>query len=77
MHRVSVRLKDVKDSWIVEAYFDERLSLLENLAILEELCGKKVKDRKVYDPNKRIFLDRNIPLKEFVLNGMVLLELFN
>ena len=76
MHRVLVRIKDVRRRKILEAYFDERLSLMENLKILDTLCGSKIGDARIYDPNKKIFLDRNIPLEEFGFCGFVFFHAF-
>ncbi|MBQ6334788.1 MAG: hypothetical protein IJI46_06960 [Erysipelotrichaceae bacterium] len=76
MHRILVRIKNVKSNQTFEAYFDERLSLKDNLLLLEELCETGLSQALVYEPNKKIFLDRNIPLKDFGSNGFISLDIF-
>ena len=49
----------------------------ENFKILETILNMRLKEAMVYDPYKKIFLDRNIPLKSFGFKGFVLLYLFN
>ena len=50
---------------------------MENFKILEAILDMRLKEAMVYDPYKKIFLDRNIPLKSFGFKGFVLLYLFN
>ena len=55
---------------------DERLSFKENFVLLKELIQVPLEDVKVYEPYKKIFLDRNIPLSEFHFSTFILLHLF-
>ena len=77
MHKVLFRLVDVSNKKTAEVSLDERLSFKENFKILEMILNMRLKEAMVYDPYKKIFLDRNIPLKSFGFKGFVLLYLFN
>ena len=60
----------------MEVSFDERLSFRENLEILSEICEENVSAAQIYDPIKRIFLNRDIPLSTFSFQYFVFLYLF-
>ncbi len=77
MHRIAMRLKEVRNGRITEAFLDDRMSFRENFILLEEIAGINIHDAEVYDPYKKIFLDRNIRLSEFGFSGLVLLHLFH
>ena len=77
MRRIPVRLKMVKSGTFIEAFLDDRLSFRENLSLLDELTSEDTADAEVYDPYKKIFLDRNIRLSEFGFSGFILLHLFH
>ena len=76
MHRLTVRMKDVKSSMIIEAALDERLSFRDNFRLLEELLEIPLTDAQVYDPYKKIFLDRNIVISDVHFGSFMLLHLF-
>ena len=77
MHKLTVRMKDVRSGQIIEAGLDERLSFKENFALLKQMTEIPLDETRVYDPYKKIFLDRNIALLEFHFSSFVLLHLFS
>ena len=66
----------VRNRKVIEAYLDQRLSFQENFACLQQLTKEDLSKAIVYDPNKKLFLDDSIPLKEFRISYFMLLELF-
>ena len=76
MHRLKVRMKDVKSSMIIEAALDERLSFRDNFKLLDEMLEISLESAQVYDPYKKIFLDRNIVIADFHFGSFILLHLF-
>ena len=77
MHRKLFRFVEVTDMRVCEVALDERLSFTENLKLLERIIHRDLSSSEIYDPYKKIFLERNIPLKEFGFEGFTLLYLFN
>ncbi len=75
-HEVQIRFRIVKNSHIIETSLDERLSFKDNLRILSEICDEKIIDAEVYDPMKRIFLDKEVPISSFSFQYFVSLYLF-
>lgn len=65
MFKILMRLRFIKDKRVCEVYFDERLSLRENMKMLRKIIDKDNDEFEFYDPYKKIFLDIDIPLKEF------------
>lgn len=65
MHRILMRFKIVKTGRIVEAYLDRRLSFYDNFILLEKMLDERIAGYRVFDQNKGIFLDMNIPIEEF------------
>ena len=76
MYEVLIRFKIVKKNRYLEVSFDSRLSFKDNLKILSELVDVDLSDMYVYDPVKRIFLDREIPVSEFDISYFISLQLF-
>jgi hypothetical protein len=76
MNEVYLRLTDVVRQETVEVRFDRRLSFRENFSLLKQMIKRDYEEAEVYDPDKKIFLDRNIPLSEFEFAGFVRLHLF-
>ena len=77
MHEVMIRFRLVQSGKIIECLLDDRLDLKENLAILSDLTGEDISGSLVYDPIKKIFLDRNIPLSSFNMDYFMMLYLFS
>ena len=77
MHKVLFRLVDVSNKKTAEVSLDERLSFKENFKILETILDMRLKEAMVYDPYKKIILERNMPLQRYSIKGFVLLYLFN
>ncbi len=76
MNEVYLRLTDVVRQETIEVRFDRRLSFRENFSLLKQMIKRDYEEAEVYDPDKKIFLDRNIPLAEYELTGFVRLHLF-
>ncbi len=77
MSEILIRFKIVKSGKIIEARLDERLSFSSNLRYLSELAGEDLSEAKVFDPYKKIFLDRNIVLARFSIRRFITLHLFS
>ena len=76
MNEILIRFVIVKNGKIIEASLDERLSFRNNLRHLGELAGEDLSQASVYDPYKKIFLDRNIVLAKFNISRFITLHLF-
>ena len=61
---------------MIEAYLNQRLSFRDNFYYLQQLTGEDLSKAIVYDPNKKLFLDETVPLKEYQIGYFMLLELF-
>ncbi|MBR4421422.1 MAG: hypothetical protein IKS69_02705 [Erysipelotrichaceae bacterium] len=75
-NEVLLRLVIVRNKKIIEAYLDDRLSFKENFVYLEQLAKEDLSHAIIYDPAKKIFLDENIPIREYHIRYFMLLELF-
>ena len=75
-HDIQIRFRIVKNSRIIEASFDERLSFKDNLRLLSEICDEEIGNAEIYDPVKRIFLDKEVPLSSFSIQYYVSFYLF-
>ena len=76
-NEILLKLMIMRDRKIIEAYLDQRLSFQENFVYLQQLTGEDLRGAIVYDPNKKLFLDETIPLKEYRISYFMLLELFH
>lgn len=76
MHDLLVRFKLIKNNYVFEVILDCRLSFIDNFKLLQNIIKLDLKDAKVYDPNKRLFLDRNIPICEFNIQYFIYLYIF-
>ena len=77
MHEILIRFRFVACDMSLECAFDERLSFKENFSLLEQLCDISCRDIAIYDPEKKIFLNEDLPLKEFNIGRFILLYVFN
>ncbi len=75
-HEILLRLIVMRNRRVIEAYLDQRLSFRDNFYYLQQLTGEDLSKAIVYDPNKKLFLDETIPLKEYQIGYFMLLELF-
>ena len=75
MYEVLFRLKFIKSNRVIECVFDERLSFNDNFRLLKELT-KINDDFEIYDPDKKIFLKKEIPIREFGISRFMLLYVF-
>ena len=76
MNDVMIRLKNIKNSQIMELIFDKRLSFKENMKLLNMIKEEKIESFLIYDNKKRIFLDLDIPLERFNINGFMMFDIF-
>lgn len=77
MNQVLIRFRKIRENELMEVRFDERLSFHDNLRLLKEINNEDHLNARIYDPIKRIFLDRNVPLSSFGFKGTVSLHLFD
>lgn len=75
-HEILLRLIVMRNRRVIEAYLDQRLSFRDNFYYLQQLTGEDLSKAIVYDPNKKLFLDETVPLKEYQIGYFMLLELF-
>ena len=65
MYELLIRLFVIRENKVVEAIFDKRLSFNENFILLNKMVDNISFDTfHVYDPIRRIFLDKNRILKD-------------
>lgn len=76
MYRKLMRFRIIKDDRVFDAYLDERLSFSDNFKLLVHISDFDLDGFKVFDPNKRIFLNENIPIEEFNINSYMMCYLF-
>lgn len=76
MYEVMIRFKIVRNNEYLEVCLDSRLSFKDNLKILSELIDMDLKDMNIYDPIKKMFLDKETPIAEFNINYFISLQLF-
>ena len=74
--RIAFRFIEAVNGNSLEVFLDERLSFKENFEMLKKLLDKDYTKAKIYDPHKKVFLDRNTALREFEFKGFVSLKLF-
>ena len=75
MAEVYLRFTDIIRRETFEVRFDSRLPFRDNFSILSQMLGKDYGEAEIYDPDKKIFLDRNIPLAEYGFAGFIRLHL--
>ena len=71
MKQIMIRFKIIKNDECIEVKFDDRLSFKDNLKLLENIYKRNLTDLNVYDQNKGIFLDMNIPINNFEINSFM------
>ncbi|MDO4500450.1 MAG: hypothetical protein Q4B60_04170 [Erysipelotrichaceae bacterium] len=76
MNKIILRLHILSLNKVYEVIFDTRLSFRENLKILNELVDLKNRDYYIFDPEKKIALKRDIPLKDFNFRAFKNLNLY-
>lgn len=76
MYDVLIRFKFIKNDYIFEAVLDSRLSFKDNFKLLQNIIDIDIKNVKVYDPKNGVFLNRDIPIKQFDINYFVYFYLY-
>lgn len=71
MNKILIRLFIVKESRVIEAYFDSRLSFSDNLRLL----GYD-KEPLIYDFHKSIFIRNDVPISLFRLNRFMAFDIY-
>lgn len=77
MHEILIRFRFIDTDKTIECALDERLSFRENFKLLEKISDINCEDIAIYDPEKKIFLDEDLPLKRFNICRFILLYVFN
>lgn len=75
MNKKLMRFKVIKDDTIIDAYLDDRLSFKDNFKYLKNIVEID-DDYMIYDPNKKVFLNNEIPIEVFNINSYMLMYLF-
>lgn len=76
MYEKLMRFKIIKDDRVFDAFLDERLSFIDNFKMLVHISDYDLDGFKVYDPNKKIFLNTSIPIEEFNIGNYMMMYLF-
>ena len=76
MYKLLVRFLLVHNNQVIEVYLDKRLSFNENLKIIKDLIELDKDEFYIYDPIRKIFLDRNISLSSFKIETFRMFYLF-
>lgn len=76
MYKIMIRLRMIKDNTVIETIFDSRLSFLDNMKLLNRISDYQIDDFAIYDPNKKLFLDRNSPVALFNINSFMMFDVF-
>jgi len=76
MYEKLMRFKVIKDDRVFDAYLDERLSFVDNFKLLENILDTSSNYYKVYDPNKKLFLNTSVPIEEFSISNYMMMYLY-
>ena len=77
MHEVLIRFRFIDCDKTIECALDERLSFRENFQLLEKISDINCMNIAIYDPEKKIFLNEDLPLKQFNICRFILLYVFS
>jgi len=77
MFRKLFRFKIIKNGNIIEAYLDERLDFKTNMKMLDEIVDEDLHKFEIFDPNKKIFLKKDIRIADYCFGNFALLYIFN
>ena len=77
MFRKLFRFKIIKNGNIIEAYLDERLDFKTNMKMLDEIVDEDLHKFEIFDPNKKIFLNKDIRIADYFFGNFALLYIFN
>lgn len=76
MHQIMIRFKDIRNDRILELALDMRLSFKENMEMLKDFITYNCDELRIYDPQRKIFLDRNVPLEYYSFQSFMTFYLF-
>ncbi len=76
MFKVPIRFVLVKSSEILEVKLDKRLSFEDNFKIIKKLIKTNYDNIYVFDPIRKIFLRRDLPLFNFEIETFRMFYLF-
>ena len=76
MYKILIRFLFINNGRIMEVYLDDRLSFNDNLKLISNITNLDNNEYLVYDPIRKIFLDRNIPLNMFEIETFRMFYLF-
>ena len=77
MHEILIRFRFIARDMTIECVLDERLSFKENFSLLQQISDIDCRKIVIYDPEKKIFLKEDLPIKEFNIGRFILLYVFN
>lgn len=77
MYEIIVRFYLINIQKIIEVSLDNRLTFNENLYYLDKMLKDyNLKDKYIYDPNKRIFLSKDKILKDMGIHSFMTFYLY-
>lgn len=76
MFKIPIRFVSVKNNEIFEVNLDKRLSFDDNFKLLKELIKIDYKNFYIFDPIRKIFLRKDIPLLKFEIETFRMFYLF-
>ena len=77
MHEIMIRFRFIACDRTLECALDERLSFEQNFRLLEQISDVRCENIAIYDPEKKIFLNKDLPLSEFNICRFILLYVFS
>lgn len=76
MNSIVIRFNNIKEASFFEVTFDKRLSFIDNFKLLKEIHPINISNLYIYDRDKKAFLLKDVPLKEFNFPHFIELDLF-
>lgn len=71
-----IRFINVNDMSNYDVKLDERLSLKENIDFVKKMSDLDINDYLIYDVEKNIFLNKDVPFCDFELNQYITLYIY-
>lgn len=76
-HRILFRFRIVRNDRIYEVYFDDRLSFDDNFRLLRNILNELNDGLEIFDPVKKVFLNKSVPIRKFCFAEFIQLLVFD
>ena len=77
MNKIILRFNIIKTNEVFEVIFDQRLTFTENFFLLSHIYPIRfIDDNYIIDPDKKIALKKDVPIKSFNFPNFMTLYLF-